>query len=381
MRYTHTILDSLSWYANINKINKIPALQTKKIQLLFSFIYWLLVVIILLGLFYFTMTSRTKAVDKQKFDRARALSRINKQKATANNTSAGLQKVIKKKNKLKNNYKLSGDRKIIYDLSQKNKYKNNISLLIIHANRKNKTNKVCFNTLGLSKPRCAAFVRRWFNCTTAENLDTTGIGYFDNTQHNNSGRKRLLSADQMWELFLLYYKTMQTMDTGIYTFAKIIKKKYNYLSENTIVRYIKIFTKKYKKLKQPKELPARTKQQRLAHCLFWDNLGINYLKRDMASIDETTVYTNDIPCILTGYKPRPDIKTYEEFITIAKNNKFRENNNNNIDTPDVLDNPTHDIHNWTMPPIPFERVSNIYYIYLFIYLFIYYIYYIPNDVP
>ena len=297
---------------------------------------------------------------RAKFDRARALSRINKQKPTTNNTSAGLQKIKrnKNKNKLKNNYKLSGDRKIIYDLSQTNKYKNNQSLLIIHASRKNKTNKTCFNDLGLSTARGPKFVRRWFNCTTQENLETTGIGYFDKTAHTgNSGRKRLLSRDQMWELFILYYKTMKSMDTGIYTFAKIIKKKYNYLSQNTIVRYIKIFTTKYRKLKQPKQLPERTKQQRLAHCTFWDGLGIRYSKREMASIDETTVYTNDIPCILTGYKPRADINTYEEFIKVAKTNNFRENNNNNINIPDMIDNPTHDIHNWAMPPIPFERVS------------------------
>ena len=327
------------------------------------------------------MTSRNKVTNKKKFNQARTLSSIAKHKQTTTTSiSAGSKKIKLNKNKLKNNYKLSGDRKIIYDLSQTDTYKNNKSLLIKHANRRSLGNTIGFERLGLSKRRSPRFVNRWYNCTNTDELDSKGIGFFDKTKHTNSGRKRLLSSEQMWDLFLLYYNTMQTMDTGIYTFAKIIKKKYNYLSNNTIVRYIKIFTQKYKKLKQPKKLPERTKKQRLAHCKFWDSLGIKYLKQELASIDETTVYTNDIPCILTGYTPRADINSYEEFCNVARNNKFRENNNNNINTPEMVDNPTLDIHNWTMPPIPFERVctpGKIVYIYILFYfiLFLFFFFY------
>ena len=169
---------------------------------------------------------------------------------------------------------------------------------------------------------------------------------------------------------------MQTMDSGIYTFAKTMSKKYDYLCIRTIVRYIKLFTKTYKKLKQPTQLPPRTKTQRLAHCNFWERLGLDYLKQEMATVDETTVYTKDIPCIMTGYEPREDLKTYEDFCKIARETKFRENNNNNINTPETPENPTHHMHLWTVPPQMFQRVRIFYsFCFFLFFLFCFFLFY------
>ena len=273
--------------------------------------------------------------------------------------------------KLKCNFDLSGDRLIIHKLSKQPNYINNRSLLITHAGRRANMRAPNCASLGLSRRRCAKFVRSW--ASRGDDVEAQGIGYFDGTNHNNSGRKRKLSINQMWDLFLHYFNTTNIYESyGIYKYAAMIKNNYN-LSVNTIVTYLKIFMKAYKKLKQPHKLTPLNKQTRINNCNFWINKGKNYYLAEYTTIDETTVYTNTIPYNDIAYTPIDNLNAINDFNELATQARFRSRPlQSHADVaPPAVTNPTDLINNWDCPPIPFETVCYfIYLIILFIYLFI-----------
>ena len=302
-----------------------------------------------------------KILNKNTKKRRRAKGSKNKNNNNNNNNN---------NTKLKNNFILSLDRKRIYELSFTAEYINNKNLLIKHASRTN--GFINYKSIGLSKARSRKFITKWYKIEPEEVVYGGGIGFFDDTHgHNRSGRTRALSVEQMWDLFIIYFKTMESFKYGIYTFGENIKLNYN-LSRRTIVRYLKVFCKVYKKLKQPHALTPENKKRRNNNCKFWRGLGFEYYKHVCATIDETVVYTEHIPVKLTGFTPKDNINNFDDFVAQAEGARFPRVNKNEYDKPKVPSNPVEEINTWTMPPLPFRNVckNKYYFIYLFIYLFI-----------
>jgi len=279
---------------------------------------------------------------------------LNKNKLAPKTAKADGRRTINKKIKLNKNYHLSGDRKIIYELSLHEEYKDNKQLLIKRAARR--SGRDCYKSIGLSAPRSKTFVNKWYQRVHPGVVLNHGIGFFDTSYgHRNSGRTRAIGITQMYDLFICYFKTMNVFDYGIYTFAANIKHNYG-LSGRTIVNYLKLFCNIYKKLKQPHALTAANKRRRLAHCKFWQKMGHNYFREVAATVDETMVYTETIPEQIKSYMPNNNIQCYDDFEEEAFMARFPHNNKREIPEPRVPINPVDMIHEWTMPPLPFELV-------------------------
>ena len=278
---------------------------------------------------------------------------INK-KILARKPKPDTRRTINKKIKLNNNYHLSGDRKIIYELSWTEEYRNNKQSLIKRA--QTRTGKYNYKYLGLTTHRSPTFVNKWYQRVRPDVVMQQGMGFFDKSYgHKNSGRTRAIGICQMYDLFICYFKTINVFDYGIYTFAANIKHHYG-LSSQTIVNYLKLFCKIYKKLKQPHALTAANKRRRLAHCRFWHRMGQDYYRAVAATIDETMVYTETIPSQIKSYMPNNNITCYDDFVEEAQFARFPDNNSRDIAEPAVPANPVEMIHQWTMPPLPFELV-------------------------
>ena len=261
-------------------------------------------------------------------------------------------------------YDLSCDRKIIYDLSLSNKYKNNKGLLIKHASRT--TGRANFCTLGLSQPRKKKFVNKWFNVESKEKIQEKGISFWEQTDRKGKvGRKRIFSVDQMWKLFIHYFTTIAGVDMGMWRYARSVCVALK-ISRDTVVRYLKLFTIAYKRKVQPHELTDKNKERRLSHCKYWDKLGEDYYYCELATCDETTVYTNDILTPIYGRMPLLDLTNYKDFEDFAKRFHFLPNNNNDENNNiNVNNNPTINISSWTVPPVPLRLVCNLFIFYLF----------------